>query len=215
MGSRRLPGKVLRELDGKPLLAYLLERLERCPSLSEVAVATSGAEADDAVDGFCRSAGVFCHRGPEDDVAARMLEGARSFRLDAFVRVSGDSPLLDGALVERGVALLLESGCEVATNVFPRTFPPGQSVEVVRTDAFERACAAMQDSGDREHVTAYLYRRPEEFATCNFVATRDYGGLHLAVDTEDDLARIAALVGRMERPHWDYALDDLAELWTP
>src|SRR4051794_2173021 len=105
-GSTRLPGKVLREVGGRPLLAYLLERLEHAVLIDGVVVATSDDASDDSVVAFCRTVGADCHRGPVADVAGRILGAVRERDLDAFVRISGDSPLLDQGLVDRAVALL-------------------------------------------------------------------------------------------------------------
>lgn len=210
MSSVRLPGKVLREICGRPLLAYLIERLAGCREAPTI-VATSTSGSDDAVAAFCAAAGVPCHRGPEEDVAARFVEAAEHFSLTAFGRVSGDSPLLDPALVDRAVTLFQRDEYDLVTNVRPRTFPPGQSVEVVRVDAFLAALPSLE-AQQREHVTQHLYDPGLGLRIANFAADRDYGDLRLAVDTEEDLERIEALVAAMERPHWEYGLDEIALL---
>src|SRR5688572_22065557 len=115
MDSTRLPGKVLREIAGKPLLTYLLERLERSRALAAVLVATSTEASDDPVAALCASRGTRCHRGSLDDVAARVGEALAVNGLDAFVRVSGDSPLLDPSLVDRGVTLFLAGELDLVT----------------------------------------------------------------------------------------------------
>lgn len=211
-GSTRLPGKVLRDLRGQPLLAYVLDRLERALRLDALVVATSTEPADDAVAELCARRGVACFRGSEHDVAGRYLGAAAAHGLDAVVRISGDSPLLDQALVDRAVALYAEADADLVTNVAPRTFPPGESVEVVRAGALRAAHAAMRDPEDHEHVTRYLYAHPERFRIASFAAARDYGALRLVVDTPDDLARVEAILARMTRPHWEYGLDEVAEL---
>ena len=101
MSSRRLPGKVLARLDGQPILQWVLERLARCPSLAENAVATSDEPDDDAIEAFCRDAGTRCVRGPLEHVAERFRQAARAMKLDAFVRVCADSPLIDAASSSR------------------------------------------------------------------------------------------------------------------
>ena len=156
MGSARLPGKTLTDLGGRPALIWLLERLERAQELDDILIATSIDHADDVLADWCERYGVACHRGPEDDVARRVLEAARWRDLDAVARLSGDSPLLDQRLVDRGVALARRSDADLVSNVRPRSFPPGQSVEVVRTTALQLAVTQMLDAEDREHVTSWL-----------------------------------------------------------
>jgi spore coat polysaccharide biosynthesis protein SpsF len=210
MNSARLPGKVLREVRGQPLLAYLTERLAACRDAPTIVV-TSTSDRDDAVAAFCVAAGLLCHRGPEADVSTRFAEAGERFELDAFCRVSGDSPLLDPALVDRALTLFRRDEYDLVTNVRPRTFPPGQSIEVVRAEAFLQALPTM-DAEQREHVTQRLYDPALGLRIANFAADRDYGDLRLAVDTEEDLERIEALIAAMERPAREYGLDALADL---
>jgi spore coat polysaccharide biosynthesis protein SpsF (cytidylyltransferase family) len=145
-------------------------------------------------------------------VAGRFVEAASSRALDALVRISGDSPLLDPALVDLALERFRSGGADVVTNVRPRTFPPGQSVEVVATAALADAHASMTEEREREHVTPFLYEHPDRYRIDAFRADRDYGDLRLVVDTPEDLASFAAILHRMRRPHWDYGLDEIADL---
>lgn len=217
MGSERLPGKVLMDLAGRPALDYLLERLAHADTLATVIVATSTEEADDAVAEYCERSGVRCHRGPEGDVARRLLEAAQDAGLDGFARVNGDSPLLDQALVDRGVALFGQGECDLVTNVLPRSFPRGQSVEVIRTVAFANALERLREPGDREHVTAGLYREPGGLVIENFDAGAesvgaDGGDVRLVLDTAEDAQLIERVLRAMERPHWSYGWHEVLAL---
>jgi spore coat polysaccharide biosynthesis protein SpsF len=212
MGSTRLPGKPLREIRGKPLLGYVLERLAYAENVDEVVVATSTEPEDDAVLAFCDAAGIRCVRGAAQDVAARYLDAVSAFELDAFVRISGDSPLLDQRIVTRAVDDFRAAPVDLVTNVSPRTFPPGESVEVVSADAFVRAHALMTDDDDREHVTRALYNNPASFEIRNFESGHEYGSLRLVVDTEEDLQFVESVLTRMSRPHWEYTLSEIVEL---
>jgi spore coat polysaccharide biosynthesis protein SpsF (cytidylyltransferase family) len=207
MSSQRLPGKVLALLAGRPILDWLLERLEHAQTLDAIVVATSDEDEDDSVAVFAAARGVACHRGPLADVAGRVIGAARANGLDAIVRVNGDSPLLDQHLIDRGVELLAESGADLVTNVRPRTFPPGQSVEVVLTDALERAHAQDSSDEDREHVTGPLY--DGRFRVVRFEAEPPRTEPAFTVDTPADLERIEAIMRAMDRPHHEYTWEDL------
>ena len=211
MGSSRLPGKVLVELGGRPALIWLLERLDHARELDDTVVATSVDPADDPLAEWCDRQGIACHRGPLDDLATRVLEAARSRSLDAIARVNGDSPLLDQRLVDRGVAMARAGGADLVSNVRPRTFPPGQSVEIVRTGALETAVARMDDPEDREHVTSWLYRQPE-ITVERFEAADPVTEPRLTLDTPEDRERLAAILRAMERPHWEYSYAEVLEL---
>jgi spore coat polysaccharide biosynthesis protein SpsF len=212
MSSRRLPGKSLLALCGKPMLQYVLESLAQVDELAETVVATSTDPSDDPIAEFCDRFGTPCFRGPLDNVAERFLQASRTHRLFAFVRVSGDSPLLDPRLVVRAVALFADSAADLATNVFPRTYPPGMSVEVVQSETFERVVPGLNDPGDREHVTSYFYRRAEQFRIVNFAFETPRRDVHLAVDTSEQFEYVDRIVGLMNRPHWEYSLDDVLRL---
>lgn len=212
MSSRRFPGKVLAEAGGKPLLLYLLERLARCRRLDGVVVATSADRSDDVVQEFCGRTGFPCVRGPLEDVAGRFLLALDRFPWGGFVRANGDSPLLDPELVDRGVGIFREGEYDLVTNVQPRTFPKGQSVEVVRSESFRAACRDMTEPEDREHVTRFFYRNSSDWRIRNFEAGGRWGDVQLSVDTPEDMERFARIVAAMERPHWEYGHEELARM---
>src|ERR1044071_4155673 len=122
MTSRRLPGKVLHVVAGKPLMQYLLERIRAHFNSEKIVVATSSDPSDKPVSEFCAGFGVDCYRGPLDNVADRFKEVVDAYSFDNFVRVSGDSPLLDARLIERGLNTFREGDFDLVTNVLPRTF---------------------------------------------------------------------------------------------
>jgi spore coat polysaccharide biosynthesis protein SpsF len=212
MSSTRLPGKSLRPLCGKPMLQYVLENLAQLDQLAGTIVATSSDPSDDPIAAFCEHFGTPCFRGPLENVAERFLQASLAHRLSAFVRVNGDSPLLDWRLVAQAVALFTESPADLATNVFPRTYPPGMSVEVVARATFERIVPVLDEPSDREHVTGYFYRHAEQFRIANFTRETPRRDVHLAVDTPEQFESVARIVGAMTRPHWDYSLDDVLRL---
>jgi spore coat polysaccharide biosynthesis protein SpsF len=193
---------VLRHLAGRPLLGHLLDRLRTLGM--PLVVATSADGSDDAIARFCAIEEVAVYRGPLDDVAARFLGAAREQGIDPIVRVSGDSPLLDPAIVRRALGLW-EPGLLV-TNVRPRSFPTGQSVEVFELAALE---AAEMSPAAREHVTTTLYGR---LRVENFSHSPDLSHLRLTLDTEADAARLDELFARMVRPPADYSLAEVVEL---
>jgi spore coat polysaccharide biosynthesis protein SpsF (cytidylyltransferase family) len=212
MASERLPGKVLAPVAGRPLLGYLLERLALARGPDCTIVATSDEPEDDPLARFASETGVSVHRGPLADVAGRLAAVAERYEVDALVRVSGDSPLLDPALVDRALELYAEGDWELVTNVFPRSFPVGQSVEVLPRATLERVLATTTEPEDREHVTRWLYANADRFRIHNFRHERDKSGVRLAVDTAEDLQRIERIVAAMRAPHTEYGLSELLRL---
>jgi spore coat polysaccharide biosynthesis protein SpsF len=214
MTSVRLPGKVLRPLDGeRPALQFLVERVRRCERADAFVVATSDDPSDDPVAELCERLDVTVHRGSLQDVAGRFLEVVERFALDAFVRVAGDSPLIDQRLIDRGIDLFREGGADLVTNVFPRTFASGQSLEVVDAGAFRRAYGEMSEPVHFEHMTNYLYTHADDFRIRNFERAPGEGALDVSLDTEDDARLIEAIIARMDRPHWEYDYDAVMDLY--
>jgi spore coat polysaccharide biosynthesis protein SpsF len=209
MSSRRLPCKVLAPIDGRPMLMYLLERLARGRGLDGVSVATSDLASDDPIATFCGAHGIHCYRGELENVAARLLAAAERNNADAFVRISADSPLLDQALVTHAVELYRGAALDLVSNVVVRTFPKGQSVEVVNTASLRAALPLFDSVDESEHVTLHFYRNRKNFRVASFEAGGDLSNVGLSVDTAEDLACVRGLVARFKRPHWSYGLDEI------
>ena len=212
MSSHRLPGKSLARVDGRPLLQMVLERLDRCIGLDGCVVATSTDSSDDAIESFCRSHAVAAYRGNLTNVASRFRAIAKQESCDALVRVNGDSPLIDPRLIDQGIGRYCACEYDLVTNVHPRTYPRGQSVEVVRATAFERAYSLMCEPADFEHVTRVFYRRADDFQIGSFRHVSDLSRVQMSVDSADDLERVRRIAARMTRPHVEYGLDALVRL---
>ncbi len=215
--SQRLPGKVLKPLCGKPLLAHLVDRLQRSAVLDVIAVATSTDPSDDAVAAFCAGAGIACERGPLNDVLGRIQAAAQALELDGIVCVSGHSPLLDPALVRQAVKLFRRGGLDLVTNIQVRSFPKGQSVEIIAATALDQVAGKAKTPAEREHVTPYFYAHPNSFRIRNLVARVSRPTLQLSVETAEDFARIEAILttagARAERLDLEETVE-LAELLT-
>ena len=212
MTSTRLPGKVLRPVNGKPMLAYTLERLANVSGSPNVVVATSNDPSDDGIVDFCNASGIPCHRGPLTDVAERYLQLIAALEPSCFVRICGDSPLIDQAIVSRALEVFDLESPDLVTNVMPRTFPKGQSVEVVRSGAFRKMCASLDNDSDREHVTQCFYQNPDKWSVVNIANGNDVSDVNLSVDTLDDFVSFSSLIMSMSEPHWTYGLDEILAL---
>lgn len=212
MSSRRFPGKVMHLIAGKPLLQYLLERLNKCQALNTVVIATSTDATDTVIEEFCSKQGIACVRGPLENVAKRFRDAALELRFDAFLRVNGDSPFLDCCLIEKGMEIYRQGNYDMVTNVLERTFPKGQSIEIIKSGIFCEAYECMSDSDDLEHVTKYFYRNKERYKIFNFCAESDYSGIQLSVDTAQDMDIFTNVLARMDKPHWNYGWKDVLKL---
>lgn len=204
MGSSRLPGKSLMDLCGRPVLGEMIDRMAHLSSPARIIVATSDLPGDDAISEFCRTDAtcrdlkVEVFRGPHLDVLGRAAACAAHFGLDPLVRVSGDSPFMDPAVIDRVLARHAEASPDITTNRFPPTFPPGITVEALSGNCLARLDETATDPEDREHVTTFIYKNPKAFSIVNVSASRL--GLRtapLTLDTPEDLALARALKVRL------------------
>ncbi len=212
LNSSRLPKKVLHQIKGKSLLDYLVKRLSFL-SDTKICIATSDQSSDNDIENYCEKNDILCFRGSLNDVSKRMLNDAKYYNSDAFIRVNGDSPLIDPQIVEKAFSLYKNGNYDLVTNTFPRSFPVGQSVEVIRTSTFEKAYEKMLTPDHFEHVTKYYYEHADKFRIKNFSNDRDLSHYRLVVDTPEDLKRMQKIIGSMTRPHTEYGLNDLIELY--
>ncbi|MBT3767388.1 MAG: GNAT family N-acetyltransferase [Rhodospirillales bacterium] len=187
MDSNRLPGKALTDIAGRPMLGRVIDQLRKCDPLI---IATSSRALDAPIVNFAKNEGVAIFRGSDTDVLGRAADCARHFGLGALVRISGDSPFIDAALIEQMVEEHRSIVPDITTNVFPRTLPPGMSVEVISTSVLHRLLGMTNDLDDHEHVTKYIYGNPEKFHIHPVTFNKEsYDKIHLAVDTQHDLDR--------------------------
>lgn len=199
MTSTRLPGKVLEDLGGRPLLQFMLERLARSQALDAICVATTSNASDDPVADLASSLGHLVHRGSEHDVLARMADAARAAEADVAVRVTGDCPMIDASIVDCCILGHLAGGVDYCSNTVERTFPRGLDSEVLSGDLLQHLAATCVDGPEREHVTLHLYEEPGRY---ELRVIRAPSGLHRptyrwTVDTDDDLRFVRAVVSEL------------------
>lgn len=197
--STRLPGKVLADIGGEPMLALLLRRLQRSVRAGEIVLATSDRPEDDLVAHVAVQLGVRAYRGALDDVLGRFA-GAVGEHDGPVVRVTGDCPLIDPAVVDEAVELLASiPGCAYVSNVEPRTYPDGLDVEAFPAAVLRELDAEVTEPVDREHVTLAL-RRELGSRLSGRLGAPDDGTLAAArwtVDTPQDLAFVRQVVERL------------------
>jgi spore coat polysaccharide biosynthesis protein SpsF len=210
MNSKRLPGKVMKEINGKPLLAYLVERVNMTRVAN--AVLSPGGKVGPIERYFGLGEGQYPYTTEidEDDVAGRFRE-AMAFNVHPwFVRVCGDSPLLDPTLIAAAIDLFVHTGAKLVSNPH---YPQGQRVEVIDTQYFLEREPLMTEPQDREHVTPHLYRNAKPGEWVEFLCNRDMRfDVSMAVDTQADFDRMERVIKRMDRPHTEYGWRECMQL---
>jgi len=213
MSSKRFPGKVLNSVKEKSLLQYILESLDLIPEVSEVIVATSTEKSDNKIQEFCNNYGTQCFRGSLNNVANRFASLIKKYECDAFIRVNGDSPLIDYRLIQKGINIYKKGGYDFVTNALIRTFPKGQSVEIVNSETFLKFDLHKLSADELEHVTAYFYNNKELFNIYNFNSEKKMGNIQLSVDTISDMKIFENIISKLNRPHYQYTWLEIIDIF--
>ncbi|MGE3402355.1 MAG: NTP transferase domain-containing protein [Vicinamibacterales bacterium] len=197
MGSSRLPGKTLRPILGRPMLARQIERIRQSLLIDEIIVATSAAPENDAIEALAATEGVHCFRGSEDDVLGRVVGALRAHAVEIHVEFMGDNPLPDAGIVDSVIGFYLKhrDDYDYVTNALTTTYPPGAEVYVYPARVLYDAELRARDAALREHVGIHVYRHPERYRIHNLEAPPwlRFPELHLEVDTEEDFALVNAV----------------------
>jgi len=194
MGSTRLPGKVLADLDGHSMVERVVRRCEQIQSLDNVVVAIPDSPSDDILADFLESRAFAVFRGPEHDVLARYHLAAEALGADVVVRVTADCPLLDPEVSQAVIAAFLRRGADYASNTVIRTYPRGLDTEVFSVAALRRASRDATEPADREHVTRYIWSNPGIYRLVHVRARHNRSSLRWTVDTPEDLAFVRAVL---------------------
>jgi spore coat polysaccharide biosynthesis protein SpsF len=200
MSSTRLPGKVLMELSGRPMLERQLERLSRCAHADEIVLAVTSNDGDQPLVELARRLGLRWYRGSEDDVLSRYVEAAREAQADLVVRVTSDCPLIDPDETDAVIAALEErrETVDYASNRLEPHLPRGLDTEVLWRDTLDRMDRMGTSKPAREHVTWFCYaERPDLFALHSVLRPVDAHDLRWTVDTPDDLEMVRTLYDRL------------------
>lgn len=214
MTSTRLPGKILMEVLGKPLLEYQIERLKRVALADEVVIATTVNAADEPVTALCRRLAVPCFRGSEHDVLSRYYLAAAEHAADTVVRVTSDCPLIDPAVIDQVIALYNAKHPRRAyvSNIGARTYPRGMDTEVFSFAALAAAHHEATLAGDREHVTPFIRRETARFPAANLSYVADASDHRWTVDTPEDFHLIEKILTALYPGKPAFTLEDCLEL---
>ena len=197
MGSSRLPGKVMKEICGKPMLEWVIQRAQGAACINQLAVAMTTDPADDILENYCREHGIEYYRGSPADVLDRFVQAGRKFHADVIARLTADCPFIDPDLIDQTFGAFTESRVDFAANRLPpphkRTFPIGLDVEIVAMPALEKAWREAIELYQREHVMPYIYQHPELYKMCIIDHPLDFGSYRWTVDTPEDLLFIQAV----------------------
>jgi len=198
MASTRLPGKVLLESAGKPMLTHLVDRLRQVPSLDDIVLATTVNPQDEQLVSYAKAHDLAYYRGSESNVMQRVIEATESVAGDLIVEITGDCPIIDYELVEQCIALYKANhqSCDFVSNVVIPSFPDGMEVQVYPLDILKHSASLTNDPYHQEHVTVHIIQNPALYRQLHLTAmpSMHWPGLGLTLDEPDDYQLINQLI---------------------
>jgi len=199
LGSTRLPGKVLKEINGKSLLQIHLDRLKKCNNVSEIIVATTTNIEDEVIYNKSIELGVNSSRGSESNVLDRFYKSVEDKNPDWIVRVTSDCPLIDPKLVDDVIAFTIKNNKDYVTNTLIENFPDGQDIEVFKYTSLKKAWKNAILNSEREHVTPYIRKNSDFnggnlFTSLNYDCQSDFSKIRMTVDEIRDFELITLLI---------------------
>jgi spore coat polysaccharide biosynthesis protein SpsF len=214
MTSSRLPGKVLLQAAGKPMLEHLVNRLKTVPSLDEIVLATTVNKTDDVLLDFSNKVGIKSFRGSEDDVMARVIGAADSVGAEVVVEITGDCPIIDPQIIEQTIQMFKAHQADYVSNAHIRSYPDGMDAQVFRLSTLQRSAAMTDDALDHEHVTLHIRNHPETFSHVHLVAPPEiyWPELGLTLDEPQDYELLKKIIEYFEPTNSLFSCLDVVRL---
>lgn len=209
MSSTRLPGKVLKELAGQPMLYHIVQRVKSIKSVDGIIIATSQNESDNPIVRFAGDQGIPYFRGSEDDVLDRFFQAAQAFGTksnDIIVRLTADNPFVDPTVCKNLLSFFHKNSFDYATT---SAYPLGVGAEVFRFYALEEAHEKAVKPYEREHVTPFMYRPGQLYGKLE--SPIDYINVRLTVDTPEDYEVAQAIYGALFYEKQEFGLPEIIE----
>ncbi len=191
MSSKRLPGKTMQIINGRPLLSFVIDRLKKSKLISKVVILTSVNKSDDKIVNFCKKNNVKYFRSELSNVYMRFLKAINLFKNKSFVRITADSPNIDPKLIDKLILKFKNNNFDIVTNCKEKTFPKGQSVEIINSNIFKSIFKFLNKKKYFEHITTYFYKNEKNFKICSVKNRKKYRKKNLSVDRISDLRKFS------------------------
>jgi spore coat polysaccharide biosynthesis protein SpsF len=211
MSSSRLPGKVMMEVNGKPMIYWQVKRILEANSVNKLVVATSIDPTDDVLEDFLKANSVEVYRGSLNNVLSRFNRVADTYLSDALIRLTGDCPLVMPKLIDEMVEKFYELDVDYLSNTLEPTFPDGLDVEILKPTALKVLESYTLEVKELEHVTHGVYTRPQMFKLSNFVNSSDQSSERWTVDYQEDLDFIRRIFAEFSGSEQNFSYQEVCE----
>ena len=214
MGAERLPGKVLMDIVGRPMLWHVINRIKHSKYINKIIIATTTNKDDDQIEDFCKTYNIDFYRGSEDDVLDRYYQTAELWNADIIVRITSDCPLIDSEVIDKVICSYLKNknNFNGSSNTIKRTYPRGLDTEVISFDTLERVFKEAKKDYQREHVTIYIYEHLDQFKMCSVENKENLSSFRWTVDEEKDLEFVRTIYKKLYQERKIFLMRDVLRL---
>ena len=209
ISSTRLPGKVLKSLAGKTVLEHIVDRVSCAELVDQVIVATTDNLADKDITSLCDKKGIDYFCGSELNVLERYYKAAEAYSAEVVIRVTSDDPLKDPQVVDKAIDIFLQNNYDYVSNTIKPTYPDGLDVEVFSFDALTRAYSKARLKSEKEHVTPFVWKNPDQFKLHTFENDIDLSHMRWTLDTEEDYEFIRIIYDNLYKPGEVFLMNDV------
>jgi len=209
MSSNRLPGKVLMEVNGKPMIYWQIQRILQSKEISKLVVATSDCPTDDVLIKYLESINCDIIRGSLDDVLARFIKVENIYNPDSIIRLTGDCPLVMPELIDSMIKKFYKVKVEYLSNIIELTYPDGLDIEIIKAGTLSKLTAMNLLNNEREHVTLGIINRLDQFRSFNVANLSDLSSYRWTVDTEDDLVFVRGVFKAFTSRETEFNFEEL------
>lgn len=210
LGSTRLPGKVLLDLEGRTVLEHVFRRVKSSKLVTDVIVATTINKEDLNIVKLCGNLGINVYCGSEDDVLDRYYQTARLFGADHIVRITSDCPLIDPVLIDEVITLHVREKADYTSNTIKETYPDGEDIEVFTFKALKEAWKKANLSSEREHVTPFMRKNPA-FKLVNHEYNKDLSHKRWTLDNPEDYEFIKSIYKNIYNKNPGFSMMEILE----
>ncbi len=210
-GSSRLPNKVLADIENKPMIWHVINRIKKVKSIHHIVLATTRKKTDLKLIKIAKDNEILSYRGDDNDVLTRYYQCALKIHADIIIRITGDCPLTDYLVVEEMLEFFLTKNYDYISNRISPTYPDGLDVEIFSFKTLQKANRLAKLLSEREHVTPYIVKHPKMFKIYNYANITNYSNLRWTVDEEKDLQFVRAIYHKM-RPKLIFSMNDVIKL---
>lgn len=194
LSSKRLPHKMLKKIYHKVLIDRVVEQVSKSKKVNKIIVATSNHYSDDKLVNHCKRKNIDFYRSSLNNVAKRFNDISKKFNPKAFIRINGDSPLIDYRLISLFINKFNKNNYDILTNSYLKTFPKGQGIEIIKSKIFQKEYKKIKTKYDLEHVFPYFYRNKHKFKFKNISYKKNLNHINFSVDTYSDFLRIQKII---------------------